>query len=168
MIITVRKNYLVFLLGVSVMVLSIWYFLNTRLIYTAVNDANYKVFVAGTGTVEGQWCGETGIAIIGLETRPAPQESNELKVVDLLITNGGSTDTKFNSDVTLINQSGARFGLKAAEQPEVLIRAGATSQGTVILSVPRGIPESEWLLEIKGGNLQDGVFLPLKINKVRD
>lgn len=133
--------------------------------YAAVStgEYNYRVYVAGLGTVEGKWSGETGIAVIGLETRPAPRQGEELKVIDLLIANKSSAKRMFNSDITLVSPDGARYGLRARGQPEVIINPGAISQGTVIINVPRGLPEDGWLLEIKGGNLQETVLLPLRV-----
>ncbi|MCL4439478.1 MAG: hypothetical protein M1609_02465 [Firmicutes bacterium] len=132
----------------------------------AAGDFNYRVFVAGVGTVEGKWSGDTGIAVIGLEARPAPEQGNELKVIDLLIANSGSVKVVFRSDITLINRQGRRYSLKAKGQPEVAINPGALSQGTVIISVPSGIPDNDWLLEIRGGNLKDDVVLPFRVIKV--
>lgn len=136
--------------------------------FTAVStdNYNYRVFIAGLGTVDGKWCGSTGIALIGLEMRPAPEQDRELKVVDLLITNNSSTSLVFDSDISLVDSHGNRFGLEAQDQPEVVIKPGAMSQGTVIIDVPKGVPDNEWLLEIKGGSLLEGMILPLRINKV--
>lgn len=131
-------------------------------------DLKYRVFVAGIGTVEGKWSGETGIAVIGLETRPAAKAEQELKVIDLLVVNNSSEKMLFKSDIGLIDKKGRRFELKAKGQPEVSINPGALSQGTVIIGVPKDVPNQDWLLEVKGGNLQDPVLLPLKINKVTD
>ncbi len=132
----------------------------------ATGDFNYRVFVAGVGTVEGKWCGSTGIAVIGLETRPGPTEEQELKLIDLLVANNSSAELLFNPDLTLVNRRGGRYGLKAKGQPEVLVKPGAMSQGTVIISVPKGFPDREWVLEIRGGNLKEGVVLPLRVAKV--
>lgn len=132
----------------------------------SVTDPNYRVFVAGTGTVEGRWCGETGIALIGLETRPAPLKGEELKIIDLLVANGGSEVLQFNADVSLINNHGERYSIESESQPKVYVNPGTLSQGTVIINVPEGNPDNNWFLEIKGGNLGEGVVLPLKVLKV--
>jgi hypothetical protein len=129
---------------------------------------NYRVFVAGIGTIEGKWSGETGIAVVGLETRPAAKAEQELKVIDLLVANNSSEKMQFKSDIGLIDKTGRRFELKAKGQPEVSVNPGALSQGTVIISVPKGVPDQEWILEVKGGNLKEPVLLPLKIIKVID
>ena len=140
--------------------------INVSLTKESMSEFNYRVFVAGTGTVEGKWSGETGVAIIGIETRPAREQENELKVIDLLVANNSSEKKVFNSDIALINQRTGRFGLQGLDQPEVVINPGALSQGTVIISVPIGIPDSDWTLEIKGGNLEQGILLPLRVVKV--
>jgi hypothetical protein len=127
---------------------------------------DYRVFVAGLGTVQGKWCGQTGIAIMGLETRPASEKGNELKVIDLLIANSGEKDMIFNSEVSLVDSAKGRYGINGNTQPEVVVRAGMLSQGIIIISVPKGIPDSKWTLESKGGNLKDTVILPLKVQKV--
>lgn len=134
----------------------------------AAGDSKYRVFVAGIGTIEGKWSGETGIAVIGLETRPGAKADQELKVIDLLVANNSSEKMLFKSDIGLIDKKGRRFELKAKGQPEVSINPGALSQGTVIIGVPKGLPDQDWVLEVKGGNLQDTVLLPLKIIKVTD
>lgn len=130
------------------------------------NDFNYRVFVAGVGTVGGKWSGNTGVAVIGLETRPAPEEGQELKVIDLLVANSGASPVIFNSDITLVNQWGERFGIKAEGQPEVVVHPGTLSQGTVIISVPKGSSDRDWLMEIAGGNLPEKIFLPLRVIKI--
>jgi len=127
---------------------------------------NYRVFVAGIGTVEGKWCGDTGIAVIGVETRPAPEKGYELKLIDLLVANSSSGNLVFNPDISLVNNEGKKYGLKAHGQPEVIVKAGNLSQGTIIISVPEGIPDKEWQIEIKGGNLKEGIMLPLRVMKV--
>lgn len=132
----------------------------------ASGDLNYRVFVSGIGTIEGKWSGETGIAVIGLETRQAAEAEQELKVIDLLVANKSSEKILFNSDIGLLDMTGRRFELKAKGQPEVSIDPGALSQGTVIISVPKGVPDQEWIIEVKGGNLSETVFLPLRIVKV--
>lgn len=134
----------------------------------SVNESNYRVFVAGLGTVEGRWCGETGIAVIGLETRPAPVQSEELKVIDLLVANGGSVPVQFDADVTLTDPQGKRYSLRAKDQPKVQINPGALSQGTIIINVPKGTPDKDWMVEIKGGHLKDGVVLPLRVVKIKE
>lgn len=139
--------------------------LNSGLLGTAAGDFDYRVFVAGIGTIEGKWSGETGIAVVGLETRPDTEQGRELKVVDLLIANSGSAKTEFRSDVFLINRKGEKYGLKAEGQPKVVINPGALSQGTVVISVPKGIPDNDWLLQISGGNLPENVLLPLRVIK---
>jgi len=139
-----------------------------RLVSALSEEFNYRVFVAGIGTVDGKWCGDTGIAIIGLETRPSPEKGKELKVIDLLIANNSSIEKKFDSDIYLLNPAGNRYGIKAKGQPEVIIGPGALSQGTVIISVPRGIPDNKWFMEVKGGGLGGEVILPLKVMKVMD
>lgn len=146
-------------------VISIWLICPSG---ASVNESNYRVFVAGIGTIEGKWQGEIGIALVGLETRPAPIENEELKVIDLLITNGRSDQLHFNSDITLINPKGERYGLKAKGQQQVMIKPGATSQGTVIINVPKGTPDRFWMMEIKGGPFKDGVILPLKVQKSKE
>ncbi len=132
-----------------------------------VNEPNYRVFVAGLGTVEGRWSGQIGIAIIGLETRSAAAAEEEQKVLDLLVANQGSAPVQFDADITLIDPQGRRYGLKAREQPAVQINPGTLSQGTVIINVPKGNPDENWTVEIKGGNLKDGVILPLRVVKVK-
>ncbi len=131
----------------------------------SADNLDYRVFVAGLGTVNGKWCGNTGIAVIGLETRPASEEGKELKVIDLLIANNSSVNLIFNPDIVLLNRHGQHYGLEAEGQPAVVIKAGTMSQGTVVISVPQGIPDIEWLLKIKGGNLTEGVILPLRVVK---
>lgn len=126
---------------------------------------DYRVFVSGLGTVEGKWCGNIGVAIIGLETRPTPEEGKELKVIDLLVVNSSSQKITFNPDINLINSRGQKYGLSAKEQPEVVIQPGTMSQGTLMIDVPKGVPDEEWLMEVKGGNLKKGVTLPLRIIK---
>lgn len=134
----------------------------------ASGDSKYRVFVAGIGTIEGKWSGETGIAVIGLETRPAAKDDQELKVIDLLVANNSSEKMLFQSDIGLVDKKGRRYELKAKGQTEVSINPGALSQGTVIIGVPKGVPDQDWVLEVKGGNLQDTILLPLKIIKVTD
>lgn len=134
----------------------------------ASGNMDYRVFVAGVGTIEGKWSGETGIVIVGLETRPAAEAEKELKVIDLLVANNGSEQMLFNSDIAMIDKTGRRFGLTAEGQPEVSINPGSLSHGTVIISVPKGVPDSEWILEVKGGNLPESVLLPLRILKVTE
>lgn len=134
----------------------------------SIADSNYRIFLAGIGTVEGKWQEEIGIALIGLETRPAPIQNEELKVIDLLVTNGRSEQLHFNPDITLINPKGEHYGLKAKGQQQVMIKPGTMSQGTVIINVPRGTPDSFWVMEIKGGPLKNGVILPLKVQKIKE
>lgn len=161
-----KKRTMWFLLTVLVLLVGILAIKTFRFTPVSAEDFNYRVFVAGLGTVDGKWAGSTGIALIGLETRPASEQDRELKVVDLLITNNSSTSLVFDSDISLVDSHGNRFGLKAQDQPEVVIKPGAMSQGTVIIDVPKGVPDNEWLLEIKGGSLLEGMILPLRINKV--
>ena len=131
----------------------------------SADNFKYRVYVTGVGPVEGRWGGRTGIAVIGVKTLPALSESNELKTVDLLIANSSSSDLIFDPDITLINHLGQRFGLKGKGQPEVLIKPGSLSHGTVQIEVPKGISDDKWALEIKGGHLSKGVCLPLKVVK---
>jgi len=133
----------------------------------ASGNLNYRVFVAGIGTIEGKWSGETGVAIAGIETRPAAAQQ-ESKVIDLLVANNSSEKIRFNSDIGLVDKTGRRFELNAEGQPEVIINPGTLSQGTVIINVPKGVPDSEWILEVKGGNLKESILLPLRILKVTE
>lgn len=130
------------------------------------DDFNYRVFIAGIGTVGGKWSGNTGVAVIGLETRPASEKGMELKVVDLLVANNSSAPVVFKSNVTLVNQWGERFGIKAEGQPEVVVNPGSLSQGTVIIDVRKGFPDRNWLVEIAGGNLPEKILLPLRVVKI--
>lgn len=167
MILVLRAKTLVLIglfLGIAA-IISILFIIPTG---ASVTESNYRIFVAGIGTVEGKWHGEIGIAVVGLETRPAPIVNEELKVIDLLITNGRSEPLHFNPDITLINPKGDRYGLKASGQPQVIIKPGAMSQGTVIINVPKGTPDKFWMMEIKGGPLKDGVILPLNIQKLKE
>jgi len=131
-------------------------------------ELDYRVFVTGLGTIKGKWSGKTGIAVLGVETGKVPEEGQELKVIDLLVFNGSSEDLVFNPDLTLIRGEGDSYGLKAGEQPEVIVRPGKMSQGTVIIGIPAGVPDNQWILQIKGGNLVNSITLPLRVVKARD
>jgi len=89
-------------------------------------------------------------------------------VIDLLVANNSSEKIRFNSDIGLVDKTGRRFELNAEGQPEVIINPGTLSQGTVIINVPKGVPDSEWILEVKGGNLKESILLPLRILKVTE
>ena len=138
----------------------------TKLVLVSGDDFNYRVFVAGIGTVGGKWSGNTGVAVIGLETRPASEKGLELKVIDLLLANNSSAPMVFKSSITLVNQWGERFGIKAEGHPEVIVNPGSLSQGTVIIDVRQGIPDRDWLVEIAGGNLPERILLPLRVVKI--
>lgn len=167
MILVLRAKTLI-IMGLLIMIIAILGVCLIRPTGASVNKANYRIFVAGIGTVEGKWQGEIGVAVIGLETRPAAVEKEELKVIDILITNGRSEELHFNPDIALINPKGERFGLQAEGQQQVMIKPGAMSQGTVIINVPRGTPEMSWMMEIKGGPFKDGVIMPLRVQKVKE
>ena len=160
-----RRTMLLFL--VSIIIVAGGLFAGSWFATVAADDFNYRVFVAGIGTVEGKWSGDTGIALIGLETRPAMSEEEELKVIDLLIANSRSDSMAFDSDIALVNKKGERFTINAKNQPEVVIAPGALSQGAIIINVPKGVPDSDWLLHIKGGHLKGEVILPLYVVKVK-
>jgi len=138
----------------------------TKMVLVSGDDFNYRVFVAGIGTVGGKWSGNTGIAVIGLETRPASEKGMELKVIDLLVANNSSVPLLFKSNINLVNQWGERFGIKAEGQPEVVIKPGSLSQGTVIIDVRKGFSDRDWLVEIAGGNLPEKILLPLRVVKM--
>lgn len=130
-------------------------------------DFDFRIFVAGVGTVEGKWCQTTGLAIIGLETRPSPVDGQDLKIIDLLVANNGSAPLLFDADINLVTKQGKRFGLTAAGQPQVVVNPGEISQGTVMINVPEGMPDDQWVLEIKGGSLHEGVTLPIVEPKIK-
>ena len=132
---------------------------------TGTGSMNYRVFVAGVGTVDGKWCGQTGIAIIGLKTGPAAEKDMELKAIDLLVANQSENPLVFDPDIAIITEDGFRYGLKAINQQQVVIKPDTLSQGTVLISVPKGTKNEGCLLEIKGGNLKDGLILPLRVIK---
>ncbi|MDT3700891.1 MAG: hypothetical protein RO469_15890 [Thermincola sp.] len=168
MILFVRKR-MIFLAGLAVLhVLGMAAVSFGFMSKPASGTLNYRVFVAGIGTIEGKWSGETGIAVMRIETKPDVETDQELKVIDLLVANRSSEDIRFKSDIGLIDKLGRRFELQAEGQPEVSIEPGTLSQGTVMISVPKGVSDQEWLLEVKGGNLKDTVLLPLKVVKVKE
>ncbi len=132
---------------------------------TGVDEMNYRVFVAGMGTVAGKWCGQAGIAVIGVETKPAGDKEMDLKFIDLLVANNGTTPLDFDPDISVHVKDGRKYGLQGSAQPRVTINPGALSQGTVVISLPRGIADPDCTLEIRGGHLKEGVRLPLRVIK---
>lgn len=131
-----------------------------------VSSGKYKVFVSGVGTVEGVWAEKLGIALIGLQTKPAPEPDRELKYIDVLVANAGDEPIVFNPDFTLTDKKGSQYVLTSDGQPQAEIKPGTMSQGTVIIDVPKGIKDEDLTLEIKGGCLPQGVVMPLKVSKV--
>lgn len=167
MIVTVKKKWLLVCALAAVViaglaeVAAIW----NKYPVAGINSV-YRVFVVGVGTVEGKWCGNTGVAVIKLQTQPARKEGKDLKIVDLLIANRGSESMKFYPDIALVNRRGEQYGLKGNRQPEVVIGPGELSSGTVIIDVPRGIPDDEWHIKISRGNIEGEIILPLRVQVV--
>lgn len=166
--ISVARKINVYLTILAILILSGVFAVNLGISRSAAGSLHYRVFVAGLGIIEGKWSGDTGIAVIGIETEKAVEPGQELKVIDLLVANKSSEKMQFNSDISLIDRSGRHFKLQAKGQPEVWLNPGALSQGTVIISVPKGLPDRDWTLEVKGGNLKEPVILPLRIIKVSE
>jgi len=166
MIITIRKIRLLILAAALIMTAAGFAVLQNYDIGTGAEEMDYRVFVAGIGTVAGKWCGQAGIAVIGVETRPAAEEDMELKIIDLLVANSAKTQLDFDPDISVTVKDGKKYGLQGSTQPQVAIKPGTLSQGTIIISIPKGIPDTDCSLEIRGGSLKGGVTLPLKVIKV--
>lgn len=130
-------------------------------------DPGFKIYVRGLGTVQGAWAGPVGIAVTGVETRPDGDPGKELKVITLLVSNRDKKKVRFDPDIGLADLRGNKYSLQGADQPEVLIAPGATSQGTVIIDIPRGIKDEDWRLVISGGPLPGPVSLPLRVVTVK-
>ncbi|MBU7008624.1 hypothetical protein [Phosphitispora fastidiosa] len=164
MIIIIRKIRLLILAAALILTAAGFAVLQSHDIGTGAEEMDYRVFVAGMGTVAGKWCGQAGIAVIGVETRPAAEEDMELKFIDLLVANSGKTQLDFAPDIGIAVKDGRKYELHGPSQPQVVIKPGALSQGTVVISIPEGIPETDCSLEIRGGNLKsEKIMLPLRV-----
>lgn len=166
MIFIIRKNRLLIVAAVLILTAAGLTVLQNDDIGTGAEEMDYRVFVAGIGTVAGKWCGQAGIAVIGVETRPAAEEDMELKFIDLLVANSAKTQLDFNPDISVTVKDGRKYGLQGSTQPQVAIKPGTLSQGTIVISIPKGIPDADCSLEIRGGNLKGGITLPLRVIKV--
>lgn len=127
----------------------------------------FKIYVNGLGTVQGAWAGPVGIAVTGVETRPDNSPDKELKFITLLVSNREKKAVRFDPDIGLADRRGNKYSLQGANQPEVQIAPGSTSQGTVIIDVPRGKKDEDWRLIISGGPLPGPVNLPLQVVLVK-
>lgn len=168
LIIVDRKKFILGFLCLLIIIISL-----TFMVFRVVTETKgqavsgkYRVFVSGTGTVEGAWSGSIGIAVIGVATKAAPEPDKELKVIDVLITNAGNDSINFNPDFILVNKQGEEYILTPDGQPEVIIKPGTMSQGTVIIDVPRGTTDEDLTFEVKGGCFPTGIKLPLKVQKI--
>jgi len=166
MIIMIRKIRIMILAAALIVTAAGFAVMQNYDIGTGAEEMDYRVFVAGVGTVAGKWCGQAGIAVIGVETRPAAEEDMELKFIDLLVANSGRTQLDFAPDIGVAVKDGRKYGLQGSTQPQVVIKPGTLSQGTVVISIPKGIPDTDCSLEIRGGNLKGEIMLPLRVIKV--